>query len=387
MPVSFQDLHDGFYNALCAGLGFLPADNLQLIQPAAPLIAGPQADSALWSYFNSLPPLSLTQDYVASGGNQFFSNYRGLLSALQGQADAFTRELGEEGFRAWKAHLRALPTPAQVKGLPLLFRSWAKGTRFASAIPRLGPRLEVMVLEPITAAQLAMMLYEGDPSANPPIANRPPDWNHGFAEMLAALRHAPPASFTASSGACGHGPPRNWARGHRIGIPSLMRDRRLPELQSRRLDALFVSSGISVSARFKNVLRFTAEPGAWFSPAAFGMAVNQKGCPPWSTSSAINWTNTFDPDSGNMARFTRMLVVVNQMSIVVTAEAAFAGADQQLVRSSASQGLWPLYASSSASARNDVAFDASGRLTLTITSQPDVPVVLGCTVVPAAQYV
>lgn len=119
MPASFQDLHDSFYNALCAGLGFVPQDNLQLIQPAAPLVAGPQADDALWSYFNSLPPLSLSRDYVASGGNQFFSNYRGLLSALQGQADAFTRELGVEGARAWKAHLRALQTYVTATTTPI----------------------------------------------------------------------------------------------------------------------------------------------------------------------------------------------------------------------------------------------------------------------------
>lgn len=387
MPASFQDLHDGFYNALCRGLEFIPEDNFQLIQPAAPLLAGPQADDALWSYFNSIPPLSLTHDYVASGGNQFFSDYRGLLSALEGQVGAFTKELGVECTRAWKAHLRALPAPVPVKELPLLFRGWAKSSRFASVVPRMVPRLETMVLDPITAAQLAMMLYEGDSLAPPPIPNRAPDWNHGYAELLAELRHAPPAFFTIATGAWNRDLTRTWTRGLRIGHPSLMRDRRLPAPQSRRLDSLFVSKGISLSARFKNVLRFMAVPGAWYSPAAFGIALHQKGSPPWSASSAINWMNTFDPEQGNMARFTKMLVVVNQMNIVVTAEAAFTRADQETLRSSAEQGCWPLYASSSASAQNNIAFDASGRLTLSITSQPDVPVVLGCTVVPTASYV
>lgn len=386
MSMSFQALHDGLYNALSKGLGFTPADNLQLIQPAAPLLAGPEADDALWGYFNSIPPLSLNHDYVASGGNQFFSDYRCLFSALQGQASAFKQVLGPEGIRAWKAQIRALPSPIPVRDLPQHFLSFAKTSRFASFPAGVATKLDAMALDPITAAQLALMLYEGDPTADPPIPDRKCDWNLGYVDLLAALQHAPPASFTVSSNTWNTDLARAWTRGNRFGPPSLVRDRRLPDVQSRKFDALFVSKGISLSATFKNVLRFLAVPGPWHHQAAFAIAFHQKGCPPWSPSSAISWMNTFDLESGNMARFARTLVVVNQMHIVVTADAAFGPADQQALRSSAGKGVWPVYASSAA-ARNDVAFDAGGRLTITITSQPNVPVVLGCTVVPAAQYI
>jgi len=79
MP-SFDDLQNGFYNFMVRTLGFTNENNFQFIQPGVALPAY-TTDAAVWSFMNEIPLLSLVEG--GSGGNQFFSDYEALLSALK----------------------------------------------------------------------------------------------------------------------------------------------------------------------------------------------------------------------------------------------------------------------------------------------------------------
>jgi hypothetical protein len=119
---SFLDLQNGFYNALCQGLG-LSTGTFQVLQPSPPL---PQSsNSALWAYFNNIPPFSLTQNYIASGGNQFFSDYKGLISALQAPPNNFVNDIGSDAYNAWLHYVNSITPPPAPHQLPNIFFSWA----------------------------------------------------------------------------------------------------------------------------------------------------------------------------------------------------------------------------------------------------------------------
>ena len=131
-----QELQSGFYNAISSqlkpqsGLG-----GLQLFAGfpslATSSVSRPQADALLWNYFNNIPPYSITWVITESGGNQFFSGYSGLLSALQATSNpndpvlkadlAMMSYLGKQpdwslGYLDLVQSLRAAP--------PIRFTSW-----------------------------------------------------------------------------------------------------------------------------------------------------------------------------------------------------------------------------------------------------------------------
>ena len=88
-----------------------------------------------------------------------------------------------------------------------------------------------------------------------------------------------------------------------------------------------------------------------------------------------------------MQRFASTLVIANEMNIKVTSNASYSESEQEQIRNNSSAGLWPFYCSSSSGGSNtSTAFNAAGNMTVTITSQKNVPVVIGCIVLSASQY-
>lgn len=156
---TFLDLQNGFYNGFSQGLGFPPGSPFQMIQPAPPIPSGSN-DAALWNYFNNIPPLSLTQNYIVSGGNQFFSDYKAVLSALKAPPSTFATDIGSDCFTAWMAYLNGLPAGQKpsANALPQTFLNWAL-VNYPDVANVGASDLSALLLDPIGTAQLAMMPY------------------------------------------------------------------------------------------------------------------------------------------------------------------------------------------------------------------------------------
>jgi len=122
---TYLDLQNGFYNGFSQGLGFAPDIPFQMVQPSPPLIAGANQDQQLWNYFNNIPPFSLTQNYIASGGNQFTSDYAGLLGSLKGAPNTFEQDVGPQCNTAWNSYVNTLPMTTPLSQFPVIFRNWA----------------------------------------------------------------------------------------------------------------------------------------------------------------------------------------------------------------------------------------------------------------------
>ena len=373
---SFLDLQNGFYNALSQGLGFPPGSAFQISQPSPPLVPGAHQDQAVWNYFNLIPPFSLTNDYVQSGGNQFFSNYSGLLSTLQGAPNTFEQDVGPACNAAWNAYAMTLPLTVTLNMLPAIFQRWAALNGYMSVANKGASDLAAMILDPVTAAQLALLPYAGTSPTNPP------NWDAGYNDLVQILGAAPSRAFSFNSSTANSNVSNTWCNGSQSAFFGLWSNSSSSSSQSQT----FASSGVTVSASFQHVTPFTAVPGPWYSSAVMGEAFSNQSGPPW-VKGPINWNNTFDSSTGNLARFASNIIVASGMYIEVVSQASFSQADQSSIQSASSAGMWPFYSQNSNSGTNTSAsFNNNGNMTVIITSQPGVPIVLGVNVEPVEAY-
>jgi hypothetical protein len=373
---SFQDIQNGFYNALCDGLG-LSRDNFQILQPSPPLPK--DADQELWDYFNNLPSYSLTGKSIPTPGAQFYSNYSGLISALKAPKNTFRQDIGEEAHTAWMNYIvtaNPIPAPSQ---LPDIFFNWA--SIFYPEVANVGASdLAALLLNPIGAANLALMPYQK--TFTQPA--RLPDWRPGYATLMQQLANAPSQKFRLDTSSMDTNVSNTWSKGSNSGFFGLWGGSSSTSSQSQQ----FSSSSFSVDASFAHVLTFQATPGTWYTSSAMGLAYSKKSGDPWNPNSPTNWNNTFDPQGGNLARFMVSLIVVDQMQIVVESSAQFSKEDQTTIENNKSAGLWPFYTTSNTGgAHTSATFDDQGRMTIEITSKAGVPIVIGGNVLPVDQFV
>jgi hypothetical protein len=371
-PNSFLDLQAGFYNALSQGLGYSPKDPFQVIQPSPPLSNGLQADALLWNYFNNIPPFSLTQNTVMSGGNQFLSNYQGVMSALMAAPNGFEEVVGATCYNSFRNALQK----DEVKPGALPFRNWAMFSECCSSVAVQGASaLAAAMLDPIFAAQMNVTPYS--PAGTSPVTFTP-----NFTTMFELLKKAPSRSFEVAQNNWNSDIQQSWSKGSNSGFFGLWGGSSSTSTLSKK----FASGGVSISANFQNVLPFNTTPGDWYSSAALGMAYNNPGKRPWVSNNPINWETTFG-ENGNLQRFATSLLIANKMDIRVTSHAKYSEQEQTEIKQNSGAGMWPFYSSSgSHGSSTDVGFDSDGKMTVHITSDADVPVVIGCTVLSAGEY-
>ncbi|MFJ1705519.1 hypothetical protein [Kitasatospora sp. NPDC088346] len=371
--MSFVDVQNQLYNAMCDGLQQSP-DRFQILQPAPPLSKG-EGDTPLWTLFNNIPPLSLNQNYVASGGNQLFSDFSALMGALKPASSIdVKKDIGEDNFIAFTAYLGGLkPTPPVAKYSEIFF-SWAM--QYAPDVAQIGAAdYAAIVLDPILSAQFSLLTYKA--------GKLQPDWARGYKDMVRELADAPTRTFKVDSSTTSSNVSHTWASGQHSGLFGLWEGSSTDDQVSQQ----FASSSFRVEASFEHLLLFQTNAGAWYESAALGLAYHNQGDPPWRTGSAITWENTFGIQ-GNMQRFAINLLVADTMNIVVKANTTYSELQQQTIIENKKNGLWPFYTSSSTSGmESKVEFDDTGAIMITTTSAPTVPVVIGVNVLPISSFV
>ncbi len=377
----FQDLQNGFYNGLMQGLGFRIGDPFQVAQPSPPLISGTQADKLLWNYFNNLPPASLTQNYIASGGSQFLSNYAGLMNALKPATPGrFDEVVGKNVAEAWRTYTNKLPMDYPVNQFPSTFRNWAIRYGHTSVANSGASALASLLLDPIASAQTVLTSLYIDPVTG---TLKQPNWDVGYDSLIELLRNAPSRTFNFSSSTMNSDVSNSWTKGSNSGFFGLWGSSSYTSSISQK----FASSGVTVSASFAHVLPFSATPGQWYSSSAMALAFNNKTGNLWDPNSATNWEKTFG-SKGNLLRFAVQLIVVDTMKIEVTSQASFGTDEQSAISQNSSAGLWPFYANNSSSGSSTIAkFDNNGKMTVHINSNPGVPIVIGVNVLPIGEFV
>lgn len=371
---TFDDIRIGFYNELSTVLGIPANAEFQMVQPATVVQQG--KDAFLWNYFNLIPTADLSTNATLSPGNQFYSNYSGLLSALQGVPNNFNEHVGPQCLTDWNAYLKALTPAPDLNMLPKVFYRWAIFNGYTPVAVQGMNDLSALLLDPVNAAQLAMLMSNG------------PSWDQGYADLAAQLGAAPAMQFTASSGSWNAQSSHSWSSSSQSAFFGVWST----DSSTDETATMFAGSSITITGAFEHVTRFIAVPGPWYSSAAMGLAFAQQSGPPWNSSSPISWTNSFSETDGNLARFVDSLIVVSGMDVTVTSDAVFNSAQQQAVLDNSSAGLWPFYNKNQSSGSvSSASFDAQGHLAIHISSpkgtSPIVPIVIGLNVLPVSEFV
>ncbi|MCF0072984.1 hypothetical protein LZD49_21065 [Dyadobacter sp. CY261] len=375
---NFLDLQNGWYNGLIQGLG-QSQDSFQIIQPAPPIASGTAANPTFWAYYNNIAPKTLTSQFAASGGNQFYNNYRGLLSALVPSRNIDVRaDIGAANFDAWQAYVQKQPTLPTMNQIPTMFRNWAMF--YAPNVANIGSSdYAAILLDPIATAQNELTLIYTTPTGLPLAF----DWQLGYLDLVNQLANSPSRSFSFDSSTMNSNVSSSWAGSSTSGFFGLWGG----SSSTSTLSEQFASSRIQVSASFDHILVYSNTPGAWYYSSAMGLAYANQTGNPWSSQSSINWNNTFGKN-GNMQYFSANIIAASGMSITITSDAKYSSVDQQTITSSGSAGFWPFYSGDSgSSSSNRVTFSESGQMTITTNSIPGVPIVLGVNVLSAGEFV
>jgi hypothetical protein len=376
----FQDVNNGFYNALVESLG-LSRQHFALLQPASPVLT----TTNLWNhYFNLIPPEADFIDLVLSAGSQYFDNYKALWSALQSSAGSeYESKVPQDIRDEFDDFLLNRANPPSLSQLPALFRNWAflRHPRFANVG---ATALANALLDPIASGALRLVPYVGDPGAEPPIPDRQPDWDEDIDSLKAQLAVAPSRSIDYKSSTHLTDVTDTWAHGKTNVFFGVYRS----DSNTSHTSTIFSQNDIALSGSFGHVMTFSPVPGSWFSSAGTKIAYDDKDTsPPWVPGALKNWTNTFDPDAGSLARFIASLVVVDTMNITFDSKAEFTVDDRTLITQNKGGGLWPFYNTSSDSGTNtQLLFGDGGEMTVTITSLPGVPIVIGANIFSAQDY-
>jgi hypothetical protein len=360
-----------WYNTLVKGLNLDP-DRFQLAQPTAPL--GNTSD-LLWSYFNNIPPLSLTGQFAASGGNRFYDDYKAVLSQLSSQGDgSFQQDLGDN-YGPWMAYVSTLNPLPKLEDLPDIFRTWA--TFHCPSVAQKGASdLAAALIDPIYQAQVAIRNTAG-------FMNGVPNYSQTIADLRGAIPQAPSQTVTFDSSSASSDTSHTWAKGEASG----MYDFFSADVGGSydQLSEKAATSSVTVDATFSHVLTFSAGPGAWYVSSALGAAYATPDNTMWKHGTP-SWTSTFGP-TGNMLRFTSGLIVVDGIDATVTSDATYSSSDQLKITAQASVGVWPFFSFGASGGHSTAtSFDSEGRMTVKVLNPPGNPCVLGVNVEPVQTY-
>lgn len=381
MPPSFQDLQNGLYNFIQDMLGLTNANNLQLIQPGVSLPSG-TTNATVWSFMNEIPLLSSSES--GFDGDQFFSDYEALMSALQPSVNInLESDIGSAAYNAWQSYLGNLSTAPNPTQQPSMFFNWAFNHGFYSVAAKGSSDLSAMLLEPIYRAQLALQPYVAIQGVSP---GKPPDWSLGYTDLVSQLAGGESKTGSISNLQSNSNISGSWAAGGSSGGFLLWGGGSSSSNSS--ISANFASQAINFSGSIAHTLTFVPVPGVWYDSAALGLAYATQNGSPWNpTDSEVTWAKMFGP-SGDMQRFASGLIVVSGMNFQATSTYEFSATEQTTINQNSNLGLWPFYSSSSSSSITTThSFNNSGQLTVTAGSPPNVPIVIGRTILPVSEYV
>lgn len=377
MSTPAQTLQNQWYNTLAVAVG--GNADFQILQPNNP-ISGLSTDDKIWQYFNNMPPASLTSNLTLSGGNQFFSDYTGVLSQLTSNAlTNFQNVLGSY-YPLWQRYLAGLTPIPTIQQMPNVFFSWA----MVYAPDVAGPgrsALAAALLDPIFAAQSLAL----NTSA---FVNNVPNFTQGVQDLLTQVVNGQSTTVNFDSATASSNVTNTWAQGNGGAFFGIFGS---SDSTTSQLTELFTSSRVTASVNFQKLITFVADPpgppNGWYSSGALGQAhAAPGGGAPWRSGANPNWNSTFGA-AGNMQQFIGSLVVADGITATITSYASYNSAQQTTITQQSSEGFWPFYwGSGSSTYQNNVSFNSSSNLTYTMSSQPGHPMIIGALVLPASQY-
>jgi hypothetical protein len=357
-------LTDAWYNHLATSLN-LSVHKFQWVQP--PVI--PNYDDILWSYFNVVPPPTLTYNRWYYEQPTFFSAYAAIVNQLVFPDSAFENNIGADNYAKWTLYLNGLPKPPATNTLPTVWFQWA--ILYAPSVANIG-RSDLSYQILIHSGQSALAQYEG-PDA------KPVDFSPSLSDLQSTLQASPATGFSFNSLNLN---PDLSASSRPIYDPCFF-GLWTGSYAGFHVSKKFAGSSIAVSIRFEHFSVVTVTPGSWYHSSLLQLARTSKSTPPWTD--PLLWEKYFG-ESGTLQHAIGSVLAVDGISLNLTADTDFTAEEQWAIKTQVEMGYWPLYYPQRPLAGTNTVTFEPGKMTIQIESKPGNPVILGANVLGINYY-
>ncbi len=378
---AIENLTAQFYNAVVHGCQLDPS-TFQLFQGSKPL--GDTSD-VLWQIFDVMPPLS-TNSHYNSSANIFSTNYGGVIMSLKPQGGTFVEDMGDS-MSDWTAYLKTKPaSPTDGSGLAGLFKTWAD---INLSDPDQANKCYMDIREAgedaISVAKNAWLSASVPNPQNPKKATKA--YTATMATVKAKIDSAPGHQVTMDSEQDSSSLNHSWANSSSDGFLGFFGS----SSHSDSLNIAMASASFKIDVSYDNLMTMPGVPlyqpsqdkdlseyVPWYNSEALGMAFHTQDNTLWGNDPT--WESTFG-GAGNLQRRTTELVVVDGITMTMSAQTSLSQSDQASFREASGGGFWPFYGSSSDSGwHHESKIDANGLVTITSSCKKGNPVVLGVNV-------
>jgi len=378
---SMETLTSQWYNAVVTGCGFDP-ETFQLVQ-------GNQAvgstSEKLWQFFDTVPPLTISNYFNPTSFNSFSQDYGGVVAHIIPQGgDALQTAMGDY-YSQWQSYSKK----NQDYGIKA-FQTWAMGVNPSQAADWIS--LYRTLLD--GAVFLAQQAWDNmlNAESNPGVCA----FDKTINDLNSALQSSASKTVHMDSSTESSDVSNSWSEGSVEGIFEDFFEG-AGEGSYSDFSKTVTSAGLTIDAEFTRLTTIAAAPlyqpssdsilsqyTPWYNSEALSIAYKNNNNEVWKHG-APTWDGTFG-DAGDMTRMCGGIVVVDGISITVTSSASISKNDQQKFEAAAAGGFFPFFMAEAAHGwSTDTSFNDSGQASMTVSSKLGNPQVLGVIVTPMGQ--
>jgi hypothetical protein len=369
---AMQALQNQWYNAIVTALDLDP-NSFQLVEASQPLS---NTSQGIWSIFNNIPPLSLTQVFTSSGFNSLYDNYKAVINTILPQGSDQFRIIMGDNLASWNDYKKSLK-PGDIKsadGLLELFKTWG--------ILNLDPDVAAKAITIFGQMQNSPVLQAVETANNPEYVdpNNGPKFTKTIQDLRDALLHGQRRSVDFDSTTASSDIEHTWARGNVEGVYDFFFGSAGATYD--QLSTKASNSRVQINATFESVVSFTANPQGWFNSSVLNLAYSTPDNTVWPAGQHPTWNNTFG-ENGNLKRVVSELLVIDGIEATITSEASFSTEEKKEIEANTSIGFWPFFFfGGSGGHTSDVKFNDAGNMTVRISSAKGNPSIFGVNVLP-----
>lgn len=369
-----------WYNAVVSQGGF-DRNTFQLVQGTQ--VIG-NTSNKLWQFFDTVPPLTITNYFNPTSFNSFSKNYGSVIPHLIPQGgDALQNAMGDQ-YAEWLAYAKK-NADYSLKA----FQEWAM-----SVAPSKAPDW-VSLYRTLFDGAIYQAQLEWDnllnATSNPGVCaygKTIDDLNNALIASSSKTIHMD--SSTQSSDI-----KNTWTEG---AVEGFFEDFfGGGEGSHSEFSKQLTSTQLTIDASFDNLITFSAQPLSslskdqilsqytpWYSSSALNIALKNNNNRVWKHG-APQWEDIFG-DAGNTKRVCGGIVVVDGITIKVTSSASISQEDQKHFEAAAAGGFFPFFEAEAAHGWNtSTTFSDKGNATMTTKSKAGNPQVLGVIVTPISE--
>lgn len=394
-------LNQQWYNAVTQALN-LDETKFQLIQGS---MAVQPNSSTLWSFFDAIPPLSLTQKFDPSGYNSLFSTYNSVINNLVPQTDDSLQTLLGDKYVSWlnyRTNAANLPNPlpktasgqtdyvaAQVQ----MFETWGIANLDSDKIGAGTTLLQQADVVSVALTMLVAAKAAAKAAGNVGTNEGGYAYTATYGKLKYAIQQRAAKSVSMNSESQSADTSHAWAGGRVSGFADFFSGDAGGSWD--QFHQQISSSGLTVSVNFGAVTTLPGQPLAtpqptdpdlssavpWWSSAALQVARQHNDNTVWKHG-APTWDDTFGPD-GSLNRLSTGVIVVDGITSTITTNFSVSSDDASRMKAAMKFGFWPFFSASGEGGwDHSVTSNSNGTATLTSTCPAGNPNILGVLVDP-----